>query len=220
MFDFKNKYFSYQLWNALRLKSANHLRMYEILKQYETIGTRILSVEELKTLLWIGGEEYPRFGDFRNYVLDSCKQALERDTDICFTYEPYGKKGKGGKILSLQFTITKNENFADQIMLDGFIALEDDPGSLPAANRHDDLVELLTDACNNEFSKAEMEVLFDLVSQIIPGPVGIEHADYLQLKYHELQVQAKKRKISNRFGYLKRMIQSGLSAGETRGMIT
>ena len=40
MFDFKDRYFKYELWNALRLKSANQIRMYEILKQYETIGKR------------------------------------------------------------------------------------------------------------------------------------------------------------------------------------
>ena len=34
MFDFKNKYFKYELWNALRLKSPNQVRMYEILKQW------------------------------------------------------------------------------------------------------------------------------------------------------------------------------------------
>ena len=33
MFDFKDRYFKYKLWNALRLKSANQIRMYEILKQ-------------------------------------------------------------------------------------------------------------------------------------------------------------------------------------------
>ena len=31
MFDFKNRYFKYELWNALRLKSPNQVRMYEIL---------------------------------------------------------------------------------------------------------------------------------------------------------------------------------------------
>ena len=30
MFDFKERYFKYELWNALRLKSPNQIRMYEI----------------------------------------------------------------------------------------------------------------------------------------------------------------------------------------------
>ena len=40
MFEFKDRYFTYQLWNALRLKSANQIRLYEILKQYEKLGKR------------------------------------------------------------------------------------------------------------------------------------------------------------------------------------
>ena len=44
MFDFKNRYFKYALWNALRLKSPNQIRMYEILKQYETLGKREIEI--------------------------------------------------------------------------------------------------------------------------------------------------------------------------------
>jgi plasmid replication initiation protein len=47
MFEFKEKYFSYKLWNALNLKSKNQLRMFEILKQYEKKGERTLLLEEL-----------------------------------------------------------------------------------------------------------------------------------------------------------------------------
>lgn len=32
MFEMKKNYFTYQLWNALKLKSVNQIRMYEILK--------------------------------------------------------------------------------------------------------------------------------------------------------------------------------------------
>ena len=46
MFDFKDRYFKYELWNALRLKSSNQIRMYEILKQYENLGKREISVKE------------------------------------------------------------------------------------------------------------------------------------------------------------------------------
>jgi hypothetical protein len=37
-----------------------------------------------------------------------------------------------------------------------------------------------------------------------------EHAGFLQQKYHGLQMQAKKRKISSRVGYLEKMIQAEL----------
>jgi hypothetical protein len=44
-----------------------------------------------------------------------------QNTDIAFTYEPYGKKGKGGKIIQLKFLIKKNEGFIDPISLAEFI---------------------------------------------------------------------------------------------------
>ena len=121
MFEFKDRYFSYKLWNALRLKSANQLRMYEILKQYERVGERVLPVVELKNLLGIEPTEYPRYGDFRRWVLDSCQAALAENTDITFTYEPFGKKGRGGKVMQLRFIIKKNENFIDPISLADFM---------------------------------------------------------------------------------------------------
>jgi len=121
MFEFRERYFTYKLWNALRLKSSNQLRMYELMKQYEKIGHRIISLEELKNFLGIEQKEYPRYDNFRRWVLDACRAALVENTDIAFTYAPFGKKGKGGKILQLRFDIKRNENFIDPLSLSDFI---------------------------------------------------------------------------------------------------
>ena len=121
MFDFKNRYFKYELWNALRLKSPNQVRMYEILKQYEWIGKRELTVIELRELLGIDANEYTdRWDNFKKKVLDSCQQALKENTDICFTYER-GKTGKGGKWLSVIFHIEKNAGYKDPLSLNKFL---------------------------------------------------------------------------------------------------
>ena len=95
--------FSY-LRNALRLKSASHIRMYEILKQYETLGKREIAVSDLQDML---GVHYSRWERFRTKVLDSSQQALRETTDICFDYER-GKVGNGGKWFTIIFTIHKN----------------------------------------------------------------------------------------------------------------
>ena len=65
MFEFKNKYFKYALWNALRLKSPNQIRMYEILKQYEGLGKRELTISDLKALIGIDKKEYDRWNNFK-----------------------------------------------------------------------------------------------------------------------------------------------------------
>ena len=127
MFDFKAHYFTYELWNALQLKSANQIRMYELLKQYEYIGKREISVLELRELLGIASNEYPRWERFRTKVLDSCQKALAENTDICFTYEKGKSGGRGGKWLTIIFHIKKNENYVDRLSLKDFIDLQPEP---------------------------------------------------------------------------------------------
>ena len=119
MFDFKERYFRYELWNALRLKSPNQIRMYEILKQYENLGKREISVKDLRELLGISDTEYSSrtgWSDFKKGVLDSCQKALKEITDISYTYER-GKTGTGGKWLTIIFHISKNVPVNTQLTL-------------------------------------------------------------------------------------------------------
>jgi hypothetical protein len=121
LFDFKRDFFKYRLWNALGLSGSNQLSMYENLKQVQTLSKIVISVNELKCRLGIGAEQYQRFGSFRDEVLEPCRKALEENTDIKFTYEPHGKKGRGGKILELLITISENTDYKKQIKLEEFL---------------------------------------------------------------------------------------------------
>lgn len=129
LFDFKSHYFTYELWNALQLKSANQIRMYELLKQYEYLGKREIAVSELRELLGISKNEYQRLESFKTRVLNSCQQALTENTDICFTYER-GKVGERGKWLTIVFHIRKNENYIDRLSLKDFIDLQPEPQAI------------------------------------------------------------------------------------------
>ena len=71
LFKYKQEYFTYEIWNALGVKSSNQLTMYELLKQYEKIGQREITVKELKILLGIAPDEYPRWDNFKRKILDS-----------------------------------------------------------------------------------------------------------------------------------------------------
>lgn len=182
MFDFKSHYFKYELWNALRLKSPNQLRMYEILKQYESLGRRELTVKELRELLGIKKNEYERWDNFKRKVLDSCQQALKETTDICYTYER-GKVGNGGKWLTIVFNIKKNDAYVDQLTLDEFIAQQPEPEP-PALDKADEDCEPededvnwetiygseflanLAEACKYEFDKDKMEVICGLMRDL------------------------------------------------------
>lgn len=233
MFDFKNRYFKYELWNALRLKSANQVRMYEILKQYEGVGRRELPIAELRSLLGISATEYnDRFDNFRRKVLDSCQQALKETTDICFTYER-GKVGKGGKWLTIIFHIRKNEDYIDQLTLSEFINMQPDPEPVvietagteapePASGLSvygSDRLAALANACGDEFGKDEMQRISQILGRIrIPPDPETESLEwgrifYLQEKYTALNAEAARKEktgeapIKNRFKYFLRMLE-------------
>ena len=236
MFQFQQEYFTYQLWNALRLKSSNQLRMYEILKQYENIGSRTISIKNLKELLGINTNEYPRYGDFKTHVLDVCQKALEEYTDIKFTYEPTGKKGKSGKILNLKFNIYKNENYIDQLTLTEFInqhkipediaeytaedieeTFEDEAISQETENYFvNKIYPLLSEACENEFSQEQIQVLYNLILKIVPRQPDQDFMrdayDYLKRKYDELKWRASITDIKSRMSYLKKIIEINIEA--------
>jgi plasmid replication initiation protein len=202
MFEFKERYFTYELWIALRLRSSNQFRMYEILKQYEFVGERVIDVETLRQYLGIEPDEYPRFGNFKTWVLDVCQKAMEEYTDIKFTYETAGKRGRGGKINSLKFTITHNENYVDQLSLSDYLNKKELAEAMTAReiaatytemDDEDDEEEtddednyflhrmypVLAIACDNEFNPAEMMVLYDLTLKICPPEVRQKPDDYV-----------------------------------------
>lgn len=204
MFEFKSKYFKYELWNALRLKSPNQVRMYEILKQYEKLGRRELTVTELRELLGIGKTEYADrtgWSNFKKKVLDSCQQALKDTTDICYTYER-GKVGAGGKWLSIVFHIMKNTEYIDQLTLTEFVAQQPEPkpmnfdmvdnGQLSLFGAQDDeepeeptgwssMADVVMDATKGEFSPAECEDIANHLVKVSPYVLPYNENRQLQI---------------------------------------
>lgn len=224
MFNLKGRYFRYELWNTLRLKSKNQLRMYEVLKQYEKVGYRIIKISELKEQLGIGENEYPRFSNFKTRVLDSCQQALSESTDISFTYEYHGRKGPGGKVLELKFIITKNKDYTDPLSLKEFIGIGDEDANKPnpdfqeidfddidengivrATGRHwkyEEHITSLMDACLGEFSREQIIVLLDVMPNYAKQSESTSHV-FLQSKYREMDMR---KPVQSRFGYLKKLV--------------
>jgi plasmid replication initiation protein len=98
-------YFSYNLKYMLKLKSLNQMRLYEILKQHEKMVNFSISILELKDQIGISNDKYSSYENLRKDVLEVCKNAINEQTDISFFYTPSKRKGKGGKITELTFTI-------------------------------------------------------------------------------------------------------------------
>lgn len=215
-FDFKKNYFTYELWNALKLNSPNQIRMYEILKQHEKQKEWTVSVQELRQLLFIANNEYPRFQNFKVRVLDSCQQALAENTDIKFEYELIKK---GAKVIKIKFIINKNDNYIDPLSLQEFIDIQDNEQQIEIEEIQEEnnlvfkneTLELLSDACDHEFIQEEIQVLLDLIISIVPqgstNNLDTDRYNYLRKKYNEMNMRKPK---ASRFGYLKTIIKSDI----------
>lgn len=89
-----------QVVQLLKLKSPHSYRIYWLLKEYATFGTRTLGVDELKSILSLDGQ-YKQFPLFKLRVLDKAQQELSR-TDLPFEYELLRQGGK--RVTHIRFT--------------------------------------------------------------------------------------------------------------------
>ena len=103
LFDLKQKFTQYQLYNVLGMKSAFSVRIYELMKSYSFRHTITFELDELKKLLMVEDvKSYNRFPDFRRKVLDKAQLEINELTDINIEFEPI-KTGR--KVTSIKFII-------------------------------------------------------------------------------------------------------------------
>ena len=221
MFNYKNRFTTYRLHNILKLKSANQQKMYELLKQYETVGSREIDVDELKEYLGISKNDYEdRFDNFKKNVINVCQRALKKYTDIQFTYEPIGKRGKSGKILRLIFFIKANDDYNKQLSFDldileedncdTEIKIEENAKDNEILKLYENRIDFISDACEDEFTFDEVSVLLDEMKKVLPSDAIKDDKkvyDYLSGKYREMKIMNEKKKIKYRYNYLKKLIQ-------------
>lgn len=101
--ELKEKFTSYQLENVVRLNSVYSIRIYELLKQYERLRKRELTLEELRHFLAIEPTKYKQYGHFKSKVLAVAQKEINNKTDIHFEFVEI-KTGR--KVTSIEFIIT------------------------------------------------------------------------------------------------------------------
>jgi plasmid replication initiation protein len=119
----------YDIRNVINCKSVHSIRIYQLLKQYEKLGSRTITVEDLKFILGLDPGQYTRWANFKARILESAKRELKKHSDIYFEYET---KRRGRKIHSITFHIKKQRQ---QRLFDGKPepSLDD---AIPAAAYH------------------------------------------------------------------------------------
>ena len=86
LLQLQERFTSYRLSNVVKLRSRHSVRLYELLKQYESLGKRSFDIVELRRVLGLSEGEYQAWKDLRVRVLDPAQRELPKKTDLGFSY--------------------------------------------------------------------------------------------------------------------------------------
>lgn len=90
---------AYDLRNVIKL-GVYSVRVYELLKQYESIGTRTLKIVEMKSMFDIQ-HEYKKYNDFYRNVIETAQKEIDSYTDLLILSIDKIKEGR--KVVALRF---------------------------------------------------------------------------------------------------------------------
>ncbi len=90
---------AYDLRNVVNL-GVYPVRVYELLKQYESIGRRTLQIDDMKKMFNLT-EEYPKFSNFSQKVIEPAIKDINKHTDVKILKVDKIKSGK--KVVALEF---------------------------------------------------------------------------------------------------------------------
>ena len=105
LLQLKEHFTKYNISNIVYL-NANGVRLYEVLKRHQFRGECELTIDKLKFYMGIE-ERYPKYYEFKRWVLLPSQREIKKYTDIRFDFVPAKKARK--RIISLKFYIYENE---------------------------------------------------------------------------------------------------------------
>lgn len=99
LLQLQKNFTTYDIQNVVKL-AVYPIRVYELLKQYQSIGRRKLGVEEIKRMFEVT-ERYKLFGDFFRWVIKPSVRDINKYTDLMVT--EVNKIKTGRKVTALEF---------------------------------------------------------------------------------------------------------------------
>lgn len=211
-------YLRYGLRNVIKLTSRYSYILFLFLEQNRHMHLSWeVAIDDLKAILRCTADTYKAYYRFNELVLKKCADELNEKTDCKFTYEPI-RKGRTVKAVRFTLEPLNGDDIPGQMTLseitDFIPAALPEQGDAPI----DDQRDLLSDACNNEFTEAEMDMLLSIIvtvpSRRLPpdnatgGSIELRRYHYLAQQYAAMSRYRPK----NRLNYLVKMLQQDASS--------
>ena len=194
LLQLQTQFLMYDVRNILQLQSSYSVRIYELLKQYEKIGKRTFSIDDLKETLAVM-DKYPLYANFKQRIIMKAQEDLETYTDIRFTFE---EVKKGRSIHSIVFTIKSNKSIVEERkLLTPIITkiFDENVNNLEIYNLVKEFPAVNQNTVNDWFNKYNREYIIERINIL-------------------LKQLAKGKEIKNPMGYLQKlMLQETLFTG-------
>jgi plasmid replication initiation protein len=120
LLQLQKSFTTYSFENIINL-GLYSIRIYELLKQYETIGKRVLRFEEMKKMFELE-DKYPLFANFFAKVIAPSIKEINLHTDLLVTDVEHIKEGRRTSALKFVFRVQKRlrepEPVVEQATLD------------------------------------------------------------------------------------------------------
>lgn len=197
-------YLRYRLKNIIELKSRYSYILFMYLENNRGFrNSWEIKLDDLKELLKCNAETYKTFFRFNGLVLSKCHQEINKKTDCKFDYEPI-KRGRA--IVAIRFTLKTLKQLAVE-----------DVANLPEVQSMPDNRPLWESALKEwKLSQEKLDELAALLDTVpkskLPEAEDTEQSKYkyIALKAAEIKRRSKEKRISNRFAYLKKMIDADI----------
>ena len=113
IFQLETEFTKYIMENVKKMKSVYSIRLYELLKQYESIGSRTFSINELMEILQT--PQY-RYSHLDQNILQKAKSEINELSDIKISYAPR-RKGKAYKTIDFRIEISSKQKTVQEVEL-------------------------------------------------------------------------------------------------------
>lgn len=107
----KDKFTVIRISDLMKFKSIYAIRIYELLKQYESIGYRKIDLEQLRLSCGIPENRLKLIADFRRKVLEIAKREINEKSDILIEFD-FVKRSR--KCVGIEFFIKKNLDYGNE----------------------------------------------------------------------------------------------------------
>lgn len=191
-------YLKYRLRNVIHLTSRYSYVLYLYLENNRFRKSWEISLEDLKKILNCAADTYDEYKRFNDLVLKKCYAEINEKTSLGFTYTAIRS---GRRVTAVCFAIVPSD-----------IETEPEAATESARAVYDEDLMFLSEACNNEFSLDEISHLRNMLVTVSIPETGhgtqIDRYHYLVHVYQKMNLESKKRKIKNRFSYMKKIIEN------------